>query len=303
MAYSIGSSLVKTSRKPWTMRFWRLVLGQTSAHQVEHLLGADLPDGGLVGHRRVVFLDVDVRVRVASADVVEHQCVAADARDDVGGARRDLELTAVGRPAAVLRHGLADDPRAGVGSQVDGLGARVLVLALAGDRHADDVGRGALAAQVDRRELDRLARAGVGVDPFDRRVLVRVGPLGHEVVDVVRPVLDRGVADLRTRQRNDLDDGHVERIGGVDGRRAVMDREPAGEVGVRSRAPSRGCRPSRRTAAISIFRIGTQKQFRPASNQTRLTVSRPRRSGRRTASLWWMRTPVAPSSRRTPCGH
>src|SRR6266542_2946705 len=39
-----------------------LVLGEAAAHQVEHLVGADLPDGGLVGHRRVVFLDVDVRV-------------------------------------------------------------------------------------------------------------------------------------------------------------------------------------------------------------------------------------------------
>ena len=87
MAYSIGSSLVKTSRKPWTMRFGRLVLGQAAAHQVEDLVRADLPDRGLVGHRRVVFLDVDVRVRVAAALVVEHQRVAADAGDDVRGAR------------------------------------------------------------------------------------------------------------------------------------------------------------------------------------------------------------------------
>ena len=120
MAYSIGSSLVKTSRKPWTMRFGRLVLGQAAAHQVEDLVGADLADGGLVGHRRVVFLDVDVRVRVAAADVVEHQRVAADAGDDVRGARRDLEVAAVGRPAAVLARRTCETIRERVfGREVD----------------------------------------------------------------------------------------------------------------------------------------------------------------------------------------
>ena len=45
---------------------------------------------------------------------------------------------------------------------------------------------------------------------------VGVGPLGDEVVDVVRPVLDRGVADLRAGQRNDLHHRSVESIRGVD---------------------------------------------------------------------------------------
>jgi hypothetical protein len=170
-----------------------------------------------VGHRRVVFLDVDVGVRVAAALVVEHQRVAADAGDDVRGARRDLELAAVRGPPAVLGDGLADDPDVVFGARWMALAPGVLVLALAGDGDRDDVGRRPLAAQVDGRVLDRLPRAGVRVDPLDGAVGVRVGPLGHEVVDVVRPVLDRRVADLGARQRDDLDDGRVERIGGVDG--------------------------------------------------------------------------------------
>src|SRR5436189_2825438 len=129
----------------------RLVLGQAAAHQVEDLLRADLPDGGLVGHRRVVFLDVDVWIRVAPADVVEHQGVAADAGDDVGRARRDLQMAAVRRPATVLRDGLRDDAGAGVRGEVDGFRAGVLVLALAGDRDADDVGGRVLATEIDRR--------------------------------------------------------------------------------------------------------------------------------------------------------
>src|SRR6185369_10027540 len=179
--------------------------------------------GGLVGHRRVVFLDVDVRVCVRTRLVVEHEGVAADAGHDPGCAGRDLELAAVGRPAAVLRDRLGDDPRGRVGREMDGLRAGVLVLAAARDGDRDDVRAGALAAQVDARVLDRLARAGVRVDPLDLRVLVRVGALGHEVVDVVRPVLDGGVADLRAGQGDDLDDGDVEGVGGIDRGGAALD--------------------------------------------------------------------------------
>ena len=50
-----------------------------------------------------------------------------------------------------------------------------------------------------------------------------MGPLGDEVVDVVRPVLDRRIADLGTRQRDDLDDRGVERVRGVDRGRAALD--------------------------------------------------------------------------------
>src|ERR1035437_481639 len=50
-----------------------------------------------------------------------------------------------------------------------------------------------------------------------------VGSLGHEVVDVVRPVLDGRVADLRPGQRYDLNHRGVERVGRVDRRRATLD--------------------------------------------------------------------------------
>ena len=65
--------------------------------------------------------------------------------------------------------------------------------------------------------------AGVGVDPLDVRVGVGVGPLGDQVVDVVRPVLDGRVADLGARQGDDLDDRHVERVGRVDRGGAALD--------------------------------------------------------------------------------
>jgi hypothetical protein len=50
-----------------------------------------------------------------------------------------------------------------------------------------------------------------------------MSPLGDEVVDVVRPVLDGRVADLRAGQGDDLDDRRMERVGRVDRGRAALD--------------------------------------------------------------------------------
>ncbi len=49
------------------------------------------------------------------------------------------------------------------------------------------------------------------------------GALGHQVENVVRPVLDRGVAATATFLHHDLDHCRVERVGGVDRRRAAFD--------------------------------------------------------------------------------
>jgi hypothetical protein len=50
-------------------------------------------------------------------------------------------------------------------------------------------------SQVDRRVLHRELRAEVAVDPLDGRVALGDRALGHEVEDVVRPVLHGRVAD------------------------------------------------------------------------------------------------------------
>src|SRR5439155_1394871 len=87
-----------------------LVLRQAARHEVEHLLGADLADGRLVGHRRVVFLDVDVGIRVAAALVIEHQGIAAHTGHDVRRSRSHAKVAAIGRPSAVLGNRLRNDP-------------------------------------------------------------------------------------------------------------------------------------------------------------------------------------------------
>ena len=81
----------------------------------------------------------------------------------------------------------------------------------------------AVAEQPDRRVLHRQLRAEVPVDPLHRRVLVGDGALGDEVVDVVRPVLDRRVAAAAALLDDDLDDGRVQRVGRVDRRGAALD--------------------------------------------------------------------------------
>src|SRR5690606_26890814 len=53
--------------------------------------------------------------------------------------------------------------------------------------------------------------------------LVGHRPLGHQVVDVLRPVLDGGVADAAVLESDQLNHRAVQRVGGVDGRRAAFD--------------------------------------------------------------------------------
>ena len=80
-----------------------------------------------------------------------------------------------------------------------------------------------LAHQPDGRVLHRHLRAEVPVDPLHRRVLVGDGTLRDEVVDVVRPVLDRRVAAAAALLDDDLDDRRVQRVGRVDRGGAALD--------------------------------------------------------------------------------
>ena len=106
---------------------------------------------------------------------------------------------------------------------MDHLRAGVLVLTGTGERDRERLALGVLSDQEDRRVLHRDLRADVAVDPLHRRALVRDRALGDEVVDVVRPVLDRRVANAGVLLHDDLDDGRVQRVALVDRRRAALD--------------------------------------------------------------------------------
>src|SRR4051812_25087922 len=175
----------------------RLFLAESVGHQVEELLLADLRDGRLVADVDVVLADADRRVRVRAALLVEQQRVADDLRLRAVRALGDLEQTAVRRAPAVLGDRLGEDVRGRVRRGVDDLAAGVLVLAVAGERDRQDLAVRLLAHEVDARVLHRELRAEVAVDPLDRRALLGDRALGHEVVDVLRPVLHGRVADAR----------------------------------------------------------------------------------------------------------
>ena len=89
---------------------------------------------------------------------------------------------------------------------MDHLGASILVLTLAGVRHRQHLAGCLGTHEVDARVLHGEPRPDVPVDPLDVRLSLGTGPLGHEVVDVVRPVLDGGVGDAAPGQRDELDD-------------------------------------------------------------------------------------------------
>ena len=85
---------------------------------------------------------------------------------------------------------------------------------------------------VGARALPDQERAGVehdllgahrAADPLDGPVRVDDGPLGVEVEDVLRPVLDGRVARLRAFLDEDLDDGRVHRVDRVGLRGAALD--------------------------------------------------------------------------------
>ncbi len=103
------------------------------------------------------------------------------------------------------------------------LGARILPHALVGTGQAQDFAVRAFADHVARRIFHRALRAEIAVDPFHDGVLVEERALGHEVVDIGGPVLDRGVAAPGAVLDENLDDGGVHRVGGVHRRAAAFD--------------------------------------------------------------------------------
>ena len=65
--------------------------------------------------------------------------------------------------------------------------------------------------------------AEVAVDPFHRGPFVGHRPLGHEVVDIVGPILNRRVAASGVFLDDDFDHGRVQAFGGIHRRGAAFD--------------------------------------------------------------------------------
>ena len=200
-----------------------LLLRESPAHQVEELVLAHLGDGGLVAHPGVALADLHVGIGVGPAVLVEDEGVAAHVGLDVLGPLLHLEQAPVRRAAAVLADRLGHDGGGGLGGGVDDLGPRVLVHAGAGVGHREHLTRGLGAHEVDGGVLHRQPGPDVAVDPLHPGLGLGPGPLGDQVVDVGRPVLDRRVGDVGRRLGDQLDHCRVEGVGRVHGGGAALD--------------------------------------------------------------------------------
>src|SRR5699024_5544314 len=201
----------------------RLFLLETAAHQVEELVLGDLGDGRLVAQGDVVVADVVVRVCIRPGDGVHQQGVTLNLGGGVVRIRVNLDQATVGRAATGTGHGLRDDVGAGVRRHVGHLRAGVLELALAREGDGQDLALGVRTSHPHGRVLHGDLGADVAIDPLHGRALFTLGALRDEVVDVVRPVLDRRIAAAAALLHDDLDHCGVQGVGLVDRGGAALD--------------------------------------------------------------------------------
>ena len=97
----------------------------------------------------------------------------------------------------------------------------VLVLTSIGDR--ENFTMGTTACQIDSGVFHRDAGSDIAIDPFHGSIFFGTSPFGDEVIDIFRPVLDGGVANVRVFLNEDLDDSGVERARAVDRCGAALD--------------------------------------------------------------------------------
>ncbi len=169
------------------------------------------------------FFDLHVWIGIGTGVLVEDQRVTSHERARPLGPRLDPHQASVSGAPSVLGDGLGGDQRRRVRRHVDHLRSGVLVLTITGKGNRQHLAVGALLHQPHRRIFRRQLRAEVAVDPLHRGVAVGDGSFGDEVVHVVGPVLDRGVAAAAAFLDDDLHHGRVQRIRRVHRRRATFD--------------------------------------------------------------------------------
>ena len=201
-----------------------VLLGHAAAHQVEDGLLADAPDLGLVADVHGITADVHGRDRVGAAAVIQHQGFAAHAGLAAPGVRQHHNGGAEVRYAAVAGNALGGNMARRVRRGVHDLGTGVQVLPGTGKRDAGELHAGTLALQnAHRVQAARVGAEGAG-DPFNGAALFDPRTLGVQVVHVLGPVFNRGVAHARTLADENLHTACVQ-VGDVVLRgRAALDK-------------------------------------------------------------------------------
>src|SRR5699024_439571 len=105
----------------------------------------------------------------------------------------DLDQTTVCGAATATSYGFRNDVGLGVWSQVHHLRTGILVLASTCEGHGEGFTLGVLTGEVDSWIFHGYFRTNVAVDPLHGAAFFDDSAFGDQVVNVVRPVLDRGV--------------------------------------------------------------------------------------------------------------
>ena len=102
------------------------------------------------------------------------------------------------------------------------LRAGILMHAIGGEGYREDITARARFHQEYRRVLHGDFRAEVAIDPLHGGIAIRGSTLGHQIIDVLRPVLDGRVAHARALHDFDLYHRAVQAIAGICWRCAAL---------------------------------------------------------------------------------
>ena len=171
---------------------------------------------------RVVFADFDDGVRIGTRIFVEDECVTHDVRFASLRAFRNIHPPAITGASAIFADGLRGNLRGGIRCAVVYLGTGILVLSFACESDRENIAARARLHHIDARVFHGEFTAKVAIHPLHLRVFVSDSALRDEVIDVVRPVLDGGIAHPRTLHADNLDDCAVQGFTAISRRGAAF---------------------------------------------------------------------------------
>ena len=97
-------------------------------------------------------------------------------------------------------------------SIVNHLSPCILVLIGIGKGNRQHCSARSRSVQIDRRIFHSCFRTEVPINPLNRRIFHSPRPLGHEVVDIIRPVLNSCVAHVGTIKGKNFNNSRMETI-------------------------------------------------------------------------------------------
>ena len=147
-----------------------------------------------MAHIHGIAANVHFRNGIGAGAVIQHQALAGDSRLGARGIGQHGDRAAEVGDAAVPRNGFGGDVGAGVGSSMNHFCTGVQILSGTRKSDAGKLHPGTLARQNAHGVEAGGVRAERAGHPLDGAALFHLGTLGVQVVHVLGPVLNGGVA-------------------------------------------------------------------------------------------------------------